>query len=318
MPAVKLAFEKQARRIVLDAILPVHGIPESVRKSQKYRRIEASVREMGLIEPIVVFPQKRTRGETQQYILLDGHLRRDILKSMGDKDALCLVATDDEGFTYNHKVNQISAIQEHFMILKALESGVSEERVANVLSMDVGAIRKKRNLLEGICAEAVEILKHHPASPGAIREMRRVKPMRQIEMAELMVASRIFSVAYAKCLVAATAQEQMLHPDSPKEIDGLRSEDISRMEREMQALEADFRTLEDTHGRNMLNLVLAVAYVRRLLENASVVKYLSRKHSDLLAELERLVESTKLEGPAPVGPTEADHAAAASDPSLKC
>ncbi len=71
---------------------------------------------------------------------------------MGETDVLCLVATDDEAFTYNHKVNQISAIQEHFMILKALESGVSEERMASALSLDIAAVRKKRDLLEGICA----------------------------------------------------------------------------------------------------------------------------------------------------------------------
>ncbi len=90
-----------------------------------------------------------------------------------------------------------------------------------------------------------------------------MKPMRQIEMAELMVASRNFTVAYAKCLVAATAQEQLLEPETPKEI-GLTPEDIARMEREMRALEGDFRRIEESHGQNVLNLVVAVAYVRRL------------------------------------------------------
>lgn len=310
MPAVQLAFEKQALRVSIDSILPLHAVPESVRKSQKYRRIEASLREMGVIEPLVIHPQKRVRGEPQRYILLDGHVRHDILRSMGATDVLCLVSTDDEGFTYNHKVNQISAIQEHFMILKALESGVSEERMANVLSLDVAAIRKKRDLLDGICSEAVEILKDRSVTPGAIRELRRVLPMRQIEMAELMVASRNFSVAYVKCLVAATSREQFAEPEASKDLGGLRPEDISRMEREMKTLEVDFRTIEDSHGRNMLNLVLAVGYVRRLLESASVVKYLSRKHADLLAELERVVESTQLvdavsasaEGAAPADP----------------
>ena len=247
-----------------------------------------------MIEPLVVHPQKRIRGKPQQFLLLDGHLRLDLLRAMGETDVLCLVATDDEAFTYNHKVNQISAIQEHFMILRALESGVSEERMASVLSLDIAAVRKKRDLLEGICSEAVEILKTCVASPGAIREFRRVKPMRQIEMAELMVASRNVTVSYAKCLVAATAQEQLLEPDSPKEIAGLTPEDIARMEREMRVLEADFRRMEESHGQNVLNLVVAVAYVRRLLESASVVKFLSRKHPDLLAEFERLVESTDL------------------------
>ena len=294
MSSVKLAFEREARRIAIESILPVRAVPEAVRQSKKYRRIESSIREVGVIEPLVVHPQKSTRGTRKRYLLLDGHLRLEVLKVAGETHVLCLIATDDEEFTYNHKVNQLSAIQEHLMIIKAIEGGVSEERLSTALSIDIASIRKKRDLLDGICPEAVVILKERSARPGAIRELKRVKPMRQIEMAELMVASRNFSTAYAKCSVAATKQEQLVNPDVPKDVDGLSSEDISRMEREMQALESDFRRIEERHGRNMLNLVLAVGYVRGLLDNASVVKYLSRKHADLLAELERIVVSTNV------------------------
>jgi len=295
---VNFAFEKEAVLVPIESILPVRSIADGVRKSQRFRRIEASIREVGVIEPLVVFPQPRKGGKSPQYVLLDGHLRLDVLRALGKPNVLCLVATDDEGFTYNHKVNQISPIQEHFMLLKALESGVSEERVSSVLGIDVAAIRKKRNLLEGICPEAVELLKDRRATPGALRELRRVTPMRQIEMAELMTASSNFTVAYAKCLIAATPQDQLLQPDATKESTGLKPEDLSRIEREMKTLEADFRRIEDSHGQNMLKLVLAVGYLRRVLDSAAVVKYLSRKHADLLAELARIVESTDLVGPA--------------------
>jgi hypothetical protein len=298
MPTVQMAFEKDALRLPIGSILPVHSVPEGTRKSRKYRRIEASITEMGVIEPLVVYPHAKTRGQNARYLLLDGHLRLDVLQEMGVTEVVCLIATDDEGFTYNHKVNQVSAIQEHFMILKALENGVSEERVANALSIDVASIRRKRDLLDGICSEAVDLLKDRRVSPGAIREMKRVVPMRQIEMAELMISSNNCSASYAKCLVAATKQEQLLQPDAPKLVNGLRPEDIARVEREMQVLEADFRRIEDSHGQNMLNLVLAVGYVRRLLESAAVVKYLSRKHGDLLSELERIAETTDLRGAA--------------------
>lgn len=294
MDKVKLAFETKTRTLPIDSILPVRSVPESVRKSKKYERIVSSIRELGVIEPLVVHPQKGARGEPARYVLLDGHLRHDALRSMGEKEVLCLVSTDDEGFTYNHKVNQITPIQEHFMLLKALESGVSEARMAKALSLDVAAIRKKRDLLEGICREAVELLRSRPVRPGAIREIRRATPMRQIEMAELMISSRNFSVAYAKCLIAATAQDQLVDQSSPKEVKGLSPEDIARIERETHTLESDFRAIEKSHGQNVLNLVLAIGYVRRLLDRAAVVKYLSRKYPDLLAELERIIESVDL------------------------
>jgi ParB-like chromosome segregation protein Spo0J len=304
MDKVNIAFEKEARSLPIDSILPMRSVPENIKKSMKYQRIVASIRALGVIEPLVVHPQKAARGEPARYVLLDGHLRYDALKAMGASKVLCIVSTDDEGFTYNHRVNQISAIQEHFMLLKALESGVSEERMAKALSLDVSAIRKKRDLLEGICDEAVALLRDRTIRPGAIRELRRATPMRQIEMAELMTSSRNFTVAYAESLIAATPQKQLVDQTSPKAVKGLTPEDIARIERETQTLETDFRGIEKSHGKNLLNLVVAVGYVRRLLNNAAVVKYLSRKFPDLLAELERIVENTDLTDATPEADTQ--------------
>lgn len=301
MDRVKIAFETETRLLPISSILPVRSVPDSIRKSRKYERIASSIRELGVIEPLVVYPEKGTRGEPAHYILLDGHLRHDALQAMGATEVLCIVSTDDEGFTYNHQVNQISSIQEHFMLLKALESGVSEERIAKALSLDVAAIRNKRDLLEGICAEAVALLRERPVRPGAIREIRRATPMRQIEMAELMIASRNFTVAYAKCLVAATPQKQLVDQVSPKDVKGLTPEDVARIERETQTLESDFRSISESHGQNVLNLVVAGAYVRRLLDKAAVVKYLSRKYPDLLAELGRIVENVNFTDATPEG-----------------
>ena len=62
----------------------------------------------------------------------------------------------------------------------------------------------------------------------------------------------------------------------------------------MHVLEKDFRRIQDSYGRNTLNLVLAVGYLRRLLENAALVKFLSRWYGDLLSEFEKLAEVTDL------------------------
>jgi hypothetical protein len=39
------------------------------------------------------------------------------------------------------------------MILKAIERGVLEERIAKALNVDVGSIKRKRRLLDGICPD---------------------------------------------------------------------------------------------------------------------------------------------------------------------
>ena len=40
------------------------------------------------------------------------------------------------------------------------------------------------------------------------------------------------------------------------------------MEWEMESLNQDFRLIEESHGRNVLNLVLVVGYLKKLLDNA--------------------------------------------------
>jgi hypothetical protein len=66
------------------------------------------------------------------------------------------------------------------------------------------------------------------------------------------------------------------------------------MEREMENLNQDLRGVEESHGRNVLNLVLVVGYVKKLLENARVVRYLSQHCGEILAEFQKIVESKTL------------------------
>lgn len=146
-------------------------------------------------------------------------------------------------------------------------------------------------MLTGICPEAVELLKGKCAGGESFAQMRKVTPMRQIEMAELMCAAHNFSVNYAKCLLAATPADQLVGPETLKNVDGLSQAEIARMEREMQSLTRDFKQIEETFGKNVLNLVIVVGYLKKLLDNARVVRYLAQNYPEILAEFQKIVES---------------------------
>jgi len=291
---VTIAFDPQGIEIPTANILPMKALPSNIRSSARYLRVKASMQEIGIVEPPIVFPQK---GKPDTYLMLDGHVRLDIAKESGYTSLFCFVALDDEGFTYNHKVSQLSPIQEHFMVLRAVKNGVSEERIARTLNVDPVTIRQKRDLLIGICPEAVDLLKERRASTGALREMKRVKPMRQIEMAELMIASNNLTTGYARCLVAGSPNDQLIEQDEcghSTKPHGLAPEDLARMKKEMTGLEREFTMVQDEYGQNMLNLVVVVAYVRRLLDNETVVRYLSRSEPAMLGEFQKIVEMTEL------------------------
>jgi ParB-like chromosome segregation protein Spo0J len=228
-------------------------------------------------------------------LLLDGHLRLEAIKDLGQNEVLCLISTDDEAFTYNHKVSYLSSIQEHFMILKAIKNGVSEERIAKTLNVDVIKIREKRNLLEGICPEAIDLLKDKQISPNALKVLKKVLAMRQIELAELMVAANNYTVPYAKALLAATPSNQLIEQDKKKRVEGLSQEEMARMEKEMNRLEKEFKAVEESYGPNVLNLVVARRYLTNLLDNARVSRFLSQNYSEVLTEFQKIIEATSLE-----------------------
>lgn len=283
---VKLGFEETSLRIQLDAILPLRDVSDAIRKTMKYNQIAASIDEVGIIEPPVVV---RDAENGDRYHLLDGHLRVDILQRRGDREVVCLVATDDEAFTYNKRVSRIAIIQEHKMILNAVRKGVSEERLARALNVNISNIRIKRNLLVGICPEVAELLRDRHVPINVFQELRRMKPMRQIEAAQAMIAMNRFSLPYAKSLVASTPADQLVDRKAPKPR-GLTAEQIAVMQRESENLDREFRSIETTYGVDHLDLVVAIGYVSKLLGNARVVRYLAQQHSDILSEFQKCIE----------------------------
>jgi ParB-like chromosome segregation protein Spo0J len=285
--AVKMGFEAASRRLAISDIQPLKIVSAAVKKTAKYIQIASSIGEVGIVEPPVV---ARDRGEPGKYLLLDGHLRIEALKDRGETEVVCLISFDDEAFTYNKRVNRIAIIQEHRMIIKAIERGVSEERIAKSLNVDAANIRRKRRLLDGICSEAVEILNDKHIAFHAFAELKKLVPLRQIEAAELMVAMNKYTIGYAKSLVAATPQSQMAEGYKPKAVKGLSDEQVALMERESGNLEREFRIAEQSYGTDHLDLVLANGYLGKLLSNARVVRYLAQHHQEILLELQKLVE----------------------------
>jgi len=202
---------------------------------------------------------------------------------------VCLVATDDEAFTYNKRLNRIAIIQEHRMILNVVRKGVSEERLARALNVNIASIRAKRNLLVGICPEVAELLHDRHVPINVFQELRRMKPMRQIEAAQAMIAMNRFSVPYAKSLVASTPADQLVDRKVPKPR-GLTAEQIAVMQRESENLDREFKSIETTYGVDHLDLVVAIGYVSKLLGNARVVRYLAQQHPDIFSEFQKCVE----------------------------
>lgn len=289
---VKIAFDQHIVVLALDAILPLKKVPQAIKTSVKYRRIAKSIADIGIIEPLVVAPHPE---EKARYLLLDGHMRREALIEQGERSARCLVSHDDEAFTFNKRINRLATVQEHFMIVRALERGVSEEKLASALDVNLKVIKRRRTMLDGICAEVIDMLKDKTVNPTTFDVLRKMKPMRQIEAAELMGSAANFMSSYAKALLAATRQTDLIKPDRPKQIGGMTPEQMARMEREMETLQRDFKAVESSYGDDVLNLVIASGYLSKIIGNRRIEKFLGQHHPEILSEFKSIISAASLD-----------------------
>ena len=286
----KVAFEMWKREVELTRLLPTKVV-KNAQNLRRYRAIVDSIPELGLIEPLMVYPQA---GGGENWLVLDGHLRLLALKQIGWKTADVIVASEDERYTYNARVNRLPPIQAHKMIVKAVRNGVKPERIAKALSMPMKTVSALINLLDGISSEAAELLRDKHMTADALRLLRKVTGLRQIEIAEVMVSANNFTKAYAEALVLGTSRDQMVSPQEGKKKKGMTAEEVARMEREMESLETDFKAIEANYTENMMGLTLARGYIKRLLENNRVLRHLRDHHGDLLTEFEAMAAADGL------------------------
>lgn len=287
LKVIKMGFGEELLDIPIDKIMPLKPVLAADRKSVKYKKIMTSIKEVGVIESPMVTHDK---DNPELYILLDGHLRIDVLKQLGESEVTCLISNDDEAYTYNKHVNHISPIQKHRMVKRAIEKGVSEEKIAQALGEEVKTIVLRTKMLDGICPEAIELLKDKMVANKVFGMLKKVKPMRQIEMATLMNDAGHYSHTYAKYLMASTKKEDLLKPDQPKKIQGVSEEQMARMENEMANLDREYRLAEETYSSDVLNLTLAKGYLGNLLGNERVVKYLGQYHAEILSQFQIIAD----------------------------
>ncbi len=280
-------FEDDCVTLAVDALLPVKVLRAATKSSKKYQQITASIREVGLVEPPVVARDPANPGT---FLLLDGHVRIEVLKDLGIERVECLVSTDDEAFTYNKRISRLSPVQEHKMIRRAIERGVPEEKIAKALDINPQSVRRKVRMLNGICDETVAILKDKPCPMAVFEILRKMKPLRQLEAAELLVNTNNYSVAYVSAILAGTPQTQLAEGAKPKRIKGITPEAMARMESELARLQESITSIQETYGQDHLHLTVIKGYLTKLLGNARVVRYLMQHRPEFLTEFQAIAD----------------------------
>jgi len=96
-------------------------------------------------------------------------------------------------------------------------------------------------------------------------------------------------------LLAATAAAMLVNERKPKKVSGVGAEQMAKMEKEMGNLQGQYKSIEHTYGQDVLNLVLAKGYLKSLLDNEAVFRFLSMRQPDVLREFSSLASIESLD-----------------------
>jgi ParB-like chromosome segregation protein Spo0J len=253
---------------------------------REYDRIVASIKAVGLVEPLVVFP------ENGDYVILDGVQRYRALVELGVEVAPCIMGKQREAFTGNRMVNRVSPVQEHRMIEKALDE-VDESVIAAALGVATLDHRLKKSLLKQLHAEVASAYDAGKITRACAREFTHVKPQRQKEILRTMETYKDFSTTFARTLVVKTPAAQRDNrgrKHNPWDRKTQRKNDLLKKLAEAEQKHDFYSQLYKQYTADLLRLAI---YARSLVTNTRLREYLNQNHPAIVSRFETIIADAR-------------------------
>lgn len=254
---------------------------------REFDRILASIKAIGLIEPLIVFP------EGQDFLITDGVQRYRALLELGIETVPCIVGKQREAFTGNRMVNRVSPVQENRMIEKSLEE-LDEKTIAAALNLSGIAHRLKKTLLKQLHPDAAAALDQGAITRTCALELTYVKLERQSEILSAMKGYKDFSIAFARSLILKTPPAQRdtrrRRKHNPWNKSAQRKNDLLKKLEEAEQKHDFYSRLYKQYTIDLLRLAI---YARTLLTNNRVRVHLDQHHPEIVARFEAIITDAK-------------------------
>ncbi len=281
----EVGFTRETMVLPVSDLYPLFPRKIELKKSGTYKRIVSSIKELGMIEPIVVVERE------SRYFIKDGYLRWQALKELEIEIAECLMGTDLDSYTYNKRINALAPVQAHSMIDRAVKEGVDPDRIAAALNVSRDWVDSMETLIDGLSPEVVRKLKKRIVGKNFFIELKKVTHDRQLEILQLVEAADDYSVKYVKALVFATSIDQKVSKKGRPRINPREQEELAG---QLKKVETEFRRASVIFRDNVFNLVKLSGYIRKLLSNQNLQKFLDRQYPDILFEFEKIANDPSL------------------------
>jgi ParB-like chromosome segregation protein Spo0J len=267
-------------------VIQLRPLRERKVSKREYDRILASIKSVGLIEPLVVFP------ENGDYLILDGVQRYRALVELGVVTAPCIMGAQREAFTSNRMVNRVSPVQEHRMIEKALAE-VDEDTIAAALGVSGLDHRLKKTLLKQLHPEVAAAYDAGKITRACAKEFTHVKPQRQKEILRTAESYKDFSTSFVRTMVVKTPaaqRESRGRKHNPWDKRAQRKNDLLKKLADAEQKHDFYSQLYKQYTIDLLRLAI---YARSLLTNTRLREYLQKNHGEIVTRFETIIADAR-------------------------
>jgi ParB family chromosome partitioning protein len=253
---------------------------------REYARISASIKAIGLIEPLVVY------AEGDGYVILDGVQRFKVLKELDVQVAPCIIGRQREAFSGNRMVNRVSPVQEQRMIEKSLEE-LDAKSIADALGIQGLAYRLKKTLTKNLHPDVAAVFDQGKITQVCAREMTHVKPERQKDILTAMQGYKDFSLTFVRTQILKTPIALRIgraRGTSPWEKSRQQKGELLKKLTEAEQKHDFYSNLYKQYTIDLLRLAI---FARSLLTNERVRDHLDRRHATIVRQFETIIADAR-------------------------
>lgn len=268
-------------------IITLRPLRERKVSKREYARILASIKAIGLIEPLLVYP------DGNSFLILDGTQRYKALLELGVEIVPCILGKRREAFTGNRMVNRVSPVQENRMIERSLEE-LDEETIAAALGLSGIGHRMKKTLLKQLHPDVAGAFDQSKITRTCALELTHVKPPRQKEILTAMESYNDWSLPFVRSLILKTPPPlrdvRRRRKNDPWNKTAKRKDDLLKKLADAEQKHDFYSRLYKQYTVDLLRLAI---YARSLLTSSRIREYLDQHHPEIVARFEAIIADAK-------------------------
>jgi len=279
--AVVPANESSAITVIDLQLTELTPVRKRTARKNVFDRLEANIRAVGLIEPLLVY---RDKG---QHFIIDGYLRFQVLQSMGVKEAPCLIIETLDCYTPNWQVNYLSRSQRWGMIKRAL-TDVNGEVLKKSLGLDRLRNEFSTAQKEMLSHDVQDRVNADSLSMSAACHLIHVTLQRQREILRLVDTAKDASSAFVRAQILRTDAEHRVHRPGRCSPWNRAAETKKKLVDRLMEAEQKHDFYQGLYREYASDFIKLATYIRDIITTKELKEFLG-KHHDVELKLFRKI-----------------------------